>query len=285
MINGIEWQFGSGKSSLATHIARKVAIQTSKDVAKKLLASWNVVLSNIPMNTEYFWNYFYFEDDKFLEILRTCNMINDVERVLYWYKKKGSSLTQRKRNRFSKFYIFFDEVWAMMNNKNWKDEAQEIPEYINQNRKNFEEIYIITADWEQSAKTLRRFCEWWYYVTPLFPFWIFKNIWIIRKMQKDSEGKPAMKQYTAKDQNGDYVVKSKPINEYVQWFWKPWVWNLYDDLHKNIRDPKKYTGADKELVIEIIKKKPELRNIFDKNFLPLLEDSDWVAEFPHSVTS
>ena len=272
MINGIEWQFGSWKSSLATHIARKVAIQTSKDVARKLLASWNIILSNIPMNEEYFWNYFYFEDDKFLEVLRTCNLVNDVERHLYWYRKKGSSLTQWKRNRFSKFYIFFDEVWAIMNGRNSKDFDNVISEYINQNRKNFEEIYLITADWEQSDKSLRRFCEWWYYVTPLFPFWIFKNIWIIRKMQKDADGKPAMRPYTSKDQNWDYIVKYKPINEYVQWFWKPWVWSLYDDLHKNIRDPQKYTLADKDLALSIINKKPELQNVFNQKFLPLLDE-------------
>jgi len=273
MIHGIEWQFWSGKSSLATHIARKVAVQTAKDVAKKLLASGNVIISNIKMNEEFFWNYFYFEDDKFLEVLRSCNLVNDIERELYGYKVDGNSLIRWKRDQFSKFYIFFDEVWAIMNGRNHKEFDTVISEYINQNRKNFEEIYIITADGEQSEKSLRRFCEWWYYVHPLFPFWFFKNIWIIRRMQKDAEGKPALKSYLAKDDKWDYIVKYKPIDEYVEWFWKPWVWNLYDDLHKNIRDPKKYTWADIKLVNGIIQKKPELQKLFNTKFLALLEES------------
>jgi len=272
MINGIEWQFGSWKSSLATHIARKVAVQTAKDVAKKITASGNIIISNIKMDEEFFWNYLYFEDDKFLEVLRSCNLVNDIERELYQYRKPWNSLIKWKRNKFSKFYIFFDEVWAIMNWRNHKEFDTVISEYINQNRKNFEEIYIITADWEQSEKSLRRFCEWWYYVQPLFPFWFFKNIWIIRKMQKDAEWKPAMKTYLAKDDKWDYVAKSKPIDEYVEWFWKPWVWDLYDDLHKNIRDPAKYTGADIKLVTSILQKKPELQNTFNTKFLPLLED-------------
>jgi hypothetical protein len=28
-------------------------------------------------------NYYYFEDDKLLQVLRTCSLVNDVERYLY----------------------------------------------------------------------------------------------------------------------------------------------------------------------------------------------------------
>jgi hypothetical protein len=34
-------------------------------------------------------NYYYFEDDKLLQVLRTCSMINDVERYLYTELKKN----------------------------------------------------------------------------------------------------------------------------------------------------------------------------------------------------
>lgn len=37
-------------------------------------------------------------------------------------------------------------------------------------------------------------------------------------------------------------MKEKPIDSYETWYWAPSVWKLYDDLHKNIRDPNKYTS-------------------------------------------
>lgn len=258
MIHWIEWQFWSWKTSLATQMARQVSISSAKDIAKWLAQSWNIILSNIKMDSNAFSNYFYFEDHKFLEILRTCNCLNDLERMLYWEKRKNSSLIKWKRNKFSKFYIFFDEVGAIMNNKNYKDEAKQLPIYINQNRKNFEEIYIITADGEQSAKTLRRFVEWWYYVTPLINLPILRNIWIIRQQKKDIEGNVMMENYVWKDQSWDYVNKQRPMDYYFDWFWKPWIWIFYDDLHKNIDDPDKYKWVDLKLFTQIVWYKKEL---------------------------
>lgn len=269
MIHWIEWQFWSWKSSLATYLARQVAISSAKDIAKWLLESGNIILSNIKMDSDSFSNYFYFEDDKFLEILRTCNCLNDIERVLYWEKQKNSSLIKWKRNKFSRFYIMFDEVGALMNNKNYKEEAKQLPIYINQNRKNFQDIYIITADGEQSAKTLRRFVEYWFYVTPFMDLPVLRNIWIIRRQKKDSEGAVMMETYTWKDQNGDYVAKYKPMDYYYDWFWKPWIWKYYDDLHKNIDDPDKYKWIDSELLSKIVSYKKEL--------IPALKDSQFHA--------
>lgn len=270
MIHWIEWQFWSWKSSLATHIARKVAQITAKGIAKWLSASWNIILSNIKMNEETIGNYFYFEDDKFLEILRTANAINDLERALYWFTKRGNTLTRRKRNKFSRIYIFFDEVGAIMNNRNYKQFNTVISEYINQNRKNFQEIYLITADWQQSDKSLRRFVEWWYYVKPFMNLPILRDIWVVRRMQKDDEWKPAMETYTWKDQNWDYVVKQRPIDEYIEWFWKPWIREYYDDLHKNIRDDEKYIDLDFKLLWKIINQKKELKEaLSNENFIEL----------------
>jgi hypothetical protein len=109
-----------------------------------------------------------------------------------------------------------------------------------QNRKNFENIYIIGADWNQNDKSLRRHVEWWYRIKPL-SYWLaklpfFRDIWVIERHKKDEEGNIAMEKYVWKDQNGDYIAKSRPIQENVDRFYKPGVWSLYDDLHKNIRD-------------------------------------------------
>ena len=271
MINGIEGQFGSWKSSLATHIAYKVALVQSNFLSRKLLQNTsNIILSNIKMEGTLFKNYFYFEDDKFLEILRTANLLNDVERAIYTKSQEGKQLLKYKRSAFTNVYIFFDEVGAIMNNRNYKEFDTVMTEYINQNRKNFQHIYVITADWEQTEKSLRRFVDWWYNVEPFWNFWIFKNIWVIRRVKKDKEGKILMQPYLGKDQNGDYITKYKPVQETVSYFWKPSVWKYYDDLHKNIRDIDKYNGANIDLLKQIIDKKPELTIPFHQKFLPLI---------------
>ena len=249
MIYWIEWQFWSWKSSLATYIAKKQAELTAKIISDK---DWNnksksFIISNIKFNKYKIKNYVYFDDDKFLEVLRTINFLNDLEREFYFKTNPNSDLKQRERNKFTKFYLFYDESTAvqsargsMSNIKKW-DNSQE--EYIMQNRKNFTNIYIIGADGNQNDKSLRRHVEWWYRVKPLW-FWLsklpyLKDIWVIERHKKDEEGNIAMEKYVWKDQNGDYIAKSKPIQENIDWFYKPWVWSLYDDLHKNIKDEKK----------------------------------------------
>ena len=74
-----------------------------------------------------------------------------------------------------------------------------------------------------------------------------------------------MMNYLWKDQNGDYVNKSKPIDYYYAWFWRPKYWKMYDDLHKNIRDQNKYKNINKELFVDIISKREELKNLVFEN--------------------
>jgi hypothetical protein len=123
--------------------------------------------------------------------------------------------------------------------------------------------------------------DWWYYVRPLFDFWIFRDIWIIRRQQQDEEWKVLMTSYIGRDQNWDDVVKQKPIDEYVWFFWKPNIWSYYDDLHKNIADIDKYKDIDLNLFTQILLWKPELQEIVKKewaffnlkNKIPLLLNS------------
>lgn len=268
MLYWIEWQFWSWKSSLATHIAREVSIISAKNIAKSLTKSWNIVLSNIKMDKELISNYYYFEDDKFLEVLRTCNAVNDLERELYGVKKSKWWLKKRERKKFSKFYLFFDEVWAIANNHLKLQDNHIYAEYINQNRKNFEDIYLITAKWWQTNKTLRQMVDWWFYVEPLSRLPLLCDIWIIRKQKKDEDWKIEMKHYIWKDPNWDYIRKEKPHDYFVDWFWKPWIWSYYDDLHKNIRDPDKYLNINNKLFNQILSNKKELNQ-------PLLENTNF----------
>lgn len=273
MLYAIEWQFGSWKSSLATYIARKVAIQTAKDIMKQRTFSWDIILSNIKMNKEVMPNYYYFEDDNFLEVLRTCNCINDLERLVYGKKNEKSWIINYFRPWFSRFFLFFDEVGAIMNNHIKLENNATYAEYINQNRKNFQDIYLITAKWSQTNKTLRQMVDRRYYVLPLSGLPFLRNIWVIRRQQKDENWEVLMEKFLWKDPNGDYITKYRPVDEYEDWFWKPWVWKLYEDLHKNIRDKYKYKNLDYNLLNNILENKRELIDpvLLDENFV-------WVKE-------
>lgn len=76
--------------------------------------------------------------------------------------------------------------------------------------------------------------------------------------------------------SGDMIAKERPIDEYYTWYWQPPVWFLYDDLHKNIKDPKKYEGVNLSQVQEVLVKNPHLIRVCKKKeqFSFLLDTMD-----------
>ena len=260
----IEWQFWSWKTSLAVHFAKKIAVQTAKDIMSKIGKNWSIIITNIKLDNVEIPNYFYFEDNKILEMLRTGNAINDIERELYGKQKTKGWLTIWPRKKFLKMYIFFDESWALMNSQKRLSNNETFAQYLNQCRKNFTDIFIISVEWNENNKILRSKVDWWYYVNTInFP--ILRDFWIIRKCKKDKDDNIATIKFLARDQNWDYIQKEKPMDYYVGFFYKPFTWKIYDDLHKNIKDEEKYTWIDSDLFNTILEKKPELRQEVIKN--------------------
>lgn len=90
-----------------------------------------------------------------------------------------------------------------------------------------------------------------------------------------------MQQYIALDAQNDYVVKERPIDEYVTWFWQPRLWKYYDDLDKVINDPKKYAIDDLKRVESIFQANPYLARVVKKkpqfDFLSRSFDVDTIA--------
>lgn len=260
----IEWQFWSWKTSLAVHFAKKIAVQTAKDIMSKIWKNWSIIITNIKLDNVEIPNYFYFEDNKILEMLRTGNAINDIERELYGKQKTKGWLTIWPRKKFLKMYIFFDESWALMNSQKRLSNNETFAQYLNQCRKNFTDIFIISVEGNENNKILRSKVDWWYYVNTInFP--ILRDFWIIRKCKKDKDDNIATIKFLARDNNWDYIQKEKPMDYYVGFFYKPFTWKIYDDLHKNIKDEEKYTWIDSDLFNTILEKKPELRQEVIKN--------------------
>lgn len=254
-VHWIDWYFWSWKTLLCLFLINKVIPKISDNY---------FIISNIKMDKNKVKNYYYFDDDCFLETLRTCNSINDLQRLIY-SKVNDWGINIHQRNKYTKFYLFFDESGAILNNQKKLLNNEVYAEYINQNRKNFEEIFIVSVKWAQNNKTIRQMVDWWFYVKPLFDFWIFKHIWVVRKQKRDEEWKVEMEVFLWKDEKGDYISKSKPIDFYYSWFWKPKYWSHYDDLHKNIRDKEKYTWLNKELFVDIVVKNNDLLKLVYEN--------------------
>jgi len=239
MIYWIDGQFGSWKTALAVYIAKQHINNIFWwDIKNGWF--WTIILSNIKMDNTILKNYFYFDDDKLLEVLRLVNFINDIERPLY-EKKLSTGFIQYDRHKFTKFIILYDESWAVMNNRIKLDNQNIYNEYINQNRKNNLDLYLISAEGTENMKFLRSKVDWWYYVKPTFliKLPILNDFWTIFREQRDVEGKVKTISYTAKDYKGDYILKEKPIIEKMWFFWKPSIRKLYNDLHKNITDKDK----------------------------------------------
>lgn len=250
----IEGDFWKWKTSTAVYLA--------KTLSRKY--PWCLIISNIIIETSVFTNYCYFNDDELANTLRSMNWLNDLERELYTRKITWKSLLRYDRKKFTKMFLLFDEAWAIMNNKEHKAEDKNFPDYINQNRKNFSDIYCITADGAQSAKTIRRFIEWYLHPTDInLP--IINDFWIVYRVRKDAEWNIVQKEYVWKDQNGDYVTKKKPERYFHDFYYKPFIRNLYDDLHKNIRDKGKYTNINYDTFKLMLKNKPELVKIIKEN--------------------
>ena len=263
-INWIEWQFWSGKTSLAVHMAHKIAKETAKNMMKKLWKWWAIIISNIKLDDVVIPNYFYFSDDKILEMLRTGNAINDVERSIYWKKINKWGLTQWPRKKFLKIYVFFDESWALMNSQKRLKDNETFAQYLNQCRKNNQDIWIISVEGTENNKILRSKVDRWYYVKSInLP--ILRDFGIIRRCKKNDDWNIATIKYLGKDETWQYVQKEKPIDEYVWFFYKPFTWKIYDDLHKNIKDEEKYSWIDEELFNMILQKKPELKEAILKD--------------------
>jgi len=234
MITGIEGQFGSGKTSTAVKIAERAGPRA-------------LVLTNIRVNTQAKPNWLVFGDDELMEMLRFANAVNDGERLAFCKPRNDAPFPYYARGKFTHILILLDEAGASMNNRAWKDFDVAMVEYVNQNRKMRTDIFLVTADGQQVESSLRRFVEQWYYAKPLLPFGFFKDVKLVRCMIKDSEGKPKMLSYLGRDANGDWVVKEKPQDFFVFWYWQPTTWRLYDDWHKNIKDPEKYSLESRSL--------------------------------------
>lgn len=73
-----------------------------------------------------------------------------------------------------------------------------------------------------------------------------------------------MQEYMAFDERDNPIMLQYPIDVYHDWYFQPFVWRLYDDLHKVIPDPNKYVWLDFDNVKDIMIKNPYLAKVIQK---------------------
>jgi len=264
MIYGIDWQFGSGKTSFATFLANKYQGENL------------IIWTNTKLNTVLIKNVIEYDDDNLIWALRSINYFNDIERTMYGFQTFNNNLTRWHRNKFTRHILIFDEAWAIANWRNSNAFDNNTTEYINQNRKNFSDIFIVTADWGQADKSLRRFVDWWFYSKPLLSWMpIIKDFKHVRCQKRDSDGvKVLMEEYTGFDEQGELILKQRPIDKFETIYFQPFVFNLYDDLYKNIKDPDKYKNLLTQDLIESLNKKWYLDKIPQDLRFPLIQNKN-----------
>lgn len=150
------------------------------------------------MNTIRLKNIYKFEDNELLSIFRTQNLINDMERQVFDLPIKDSDLMYHPRHMFTRCIFALDEAGALLNSREWSKNMEEHrSEYINQNRKNFLDIYLCSADGSENDKSLRKFVQYWFYSEPFLNFPILNQIKVIRKQEREVDGKTVKtKKYT-----------------------------------------------------------------------------------------
>lgn len=160
-----------------------------------------------------------------LEILKIIWQIDNLQR------KANTTRANRLR-----FYIFQDE-WGIIFNQHARSKFPlAFFDYLLQVRKINVTIFLWVQLFTNLSKQLREHIARVFYFEPFLGY--FTSFWSIRCKKLDVEGNIRMKQYLAKDEQGDYITKEKPIDQHVKYWYKPRYYKLYDDLYLN----KKFTN-------------------------------------------
>lgn len=230
------------------------SVKYAKDFMKKYWNKW-LIISNVKLYWPEFKNYIHYDDSNIIDVLRFLNYVNDKDR-----ENKNNYYTNRfwkkeyKRNNFSKFLIIFDESWALLNKHQKQMFNSVLLQYVNQTRKINYDMLLTSVLWDENFKQLRD--KVWFWFTLKRPFWeetpLLSWITTVYREQRESDWVTVKtKKFIWKDLKGDRVVKELPLISYFWWFYKPFTYNYYDDLYKNIDD--KVTYQEMQSIIQKLK--------------------------------
>ena len=173
------------------------------------------------------FEFYHFWDNEFKNALVTCATRNFNERYL-----------NLSRNLRTQNFIFFDEVWILMNSSAYKNFDTELLDFLLQVRKLNLSIFFWYQKYTDFLAKLRKHIDLNIYFKPLLNISLLKPYtWAYRMNYFDFETwKVLTESYIAKDEQWDYIQKERPLDFHYQWmFWKPSRWKIYDDLFINAK--------------------------------------------------
>lgn len=269
MIYWVEWLYGSWKTSYAVYLMMTEF-------------KHHTIWTNVQVDQQSIPNAIIFPDKDILEVMRTINILNDQERGVYSKLREWSNIMDHDRNAFSRHVIFFDEWSSHINARDWKNAQTSIFQYLDQERKLFLDVYIMTPSSQTIDISYRRMIQGWVMLEPVstwFP--ILKNIRVAKALYKDVNGNPILESFISDDETGTPIIKQRPVIEPMGWFYAPKYWKHYDDLHKNITDDFRPAWFYKQIVQdweEQLKEEanqPEKMTYLEKFQNLLVKKSEW----------
>lgn len=137
---------------------------------------------NIPNVYQFDGNY-----ETLLDVFRTVNLVNDLERFAFSSPRENSSIRYHPRSDYTRFVIFFDESTSNMNANDWKSFDSVITQYLHQNRKLFLDFYLAGADGSGNASVFRKQIEYWYYMKPFSDFLFLRDFKVCRRQKREDD--------------------------------------------------------------------------------------------------
>lgn len=228
MIYWIDWPYWNWKTWYSIYWIKK---------AKKLYGKKLIIFSNIKM---YDIDYIDINDVDLLPVLQAIYKKNQKDRENpnnFKILKKNWKKCLIRQN-MTRFIILLDESWSVMNKHQKTHYDTKLIYYINQTRKLFYDLFLISARWDENFKQLRDKVSFWFRIEKKFKSFPFlSDLRFVYLEEREDDWKTLItEKFIWKDQKWDKVLKERPKSEFYEWYYAPFTYDFYDDLFINNKD-------------------------------------------------
>jgi len=226
-IYAVDWRFGSWKTLIMTRRLTKLYPNPK-----------NIIFTNIKLNFTSPNIYQYddiidlWTDEKTNKPKQKFTILEVLE--LIWQLDDISRQSQIKRDDRIRYRIFADEWWIIFNQHERSKFPIEILQFLLQSRKLNIHLFFWVQKFKNLSNQLREHVSSVFYFRPFLWLPFLKNyFWEIRNKEVDNEWITETIKYKAEDWQWNTVQKEIPIDEHVEYIYKPSRYKYYDDLYLN----------------------------------------------------
>lgn len=199
-----------------------------------------VIFTNIKMNYEA-PNLYFFKDyirtgekDKKGKPIWKYGLLDLLD--YFYLVKESQEYAQLKRAHRPRFFIVIDEAAIIFNKYERSKLPPDFDQHIRQIRKYNGYLFFVSQNFLWLSIQFRNHIDWCFYFRPFLDSNFFaERFWEIRASKRKEDWTVKTYQYVAKDDQGNDVIKEKPIDKNVDRIYKPSRWKTYDDLYLNMK--------------------------------------------------